>query len=189
MDVLQFSLFFVALLVGYVLLHLRLVRFEAYLREMQAIRAATERLVQQVTVASEPRLGRVEGQLDRLHADFGELREALAEVGEQVARVPTAPPVVLPAPEASPAAAQVESPAAARRREALRLRDVVETRLQQLGYGRVQVLTDLQQASSDGDLEIQVECERNQMISKGRILLRNGTVRDVALQSVANMFP
>ena len=179
MDALQFSLFFVALLVGYVLLHMRLVRYEAYLRELQEIRAATERLHQQLAAAGEPKLGRVEGQLDRLHADLQELRKALAEVGEQVASTPEAPPVVLPA----------MAPAVLHEPPARRLREVVETRLQQLGYSRVQVLTDLKGASVEGDLEVQVECERNQMVSKGRILLRNGAVRDVAMQSVANMFP
>ena len=40
MDTLQFALFFAALLVAYVLVHMRLVRFEAYLKEMSALRGA-----------------------------------------------------------------------------------------------------------------------------------------------------
>ena len=50
-------------------------------------------------------------------------------------------------------------------------------------------MTDLQDASLDGDVEVQVECERRQMPQKGRVVVRNGSVRDVAMQSVAPTFP
>ena len=43
--------------------------------------------------------------------------------------------------------------------------------------------------SLEGDVEVQVECERRHMPQKGRVLLRNGSLRDVALQTVATMFP
>ena len=46
MSALQFTLFFVALLVGYVLVHLRLVRFEEHLRKLAGIRGLDERLAQ-----------------------------------------------------------------------------------------------------------------------------------------------
>jgi hypothetical protein len=66
---------------------------------------------------------------------------------------------------------------------------VVETRLLQLGYGRIQILTDLTGLVTTADVELQVEAERNGMPMKGRVTVRNGSVRDVALQSVVQMFP
>ena len=45
MSPLQFTLFFAALLVGYVLVHLRMVRFEAHLRELGRLRRIEEELV------------------------------------------------------------------------------------------------------------------------------------------------
>ena len=46
MTPLQFTLFFVALLVGYVLVHLRLVRFEEHLQKLAGIRGLDDRLRQ-----------------------------------------------------------------------------------------------------------------------------------------------
>ena len=57
------------------------------------------------------------------------------------------------------------------------------------GYSNLRILTDLRGVTFDGDVEVQVECERKGMPQKGRVLLRNGAVRDVALQTAAPMFP
>ena len=186
MDVLQFGLFFVALVVGYVLVHLRLVRFEEYLRQLAGIRGLDERLqrlderLRQLGESFERvRLDRVEGQLDRLHDDLEELRETTANVPPAVVHVP-AP--ALPAPEP---VRVVPAPEPA----ATRLLALVENRLLQMGYHDVTVLTDLANADPSRDLELQIECQRGGMPVKGRVQLRNGSVRDVALQTVAQMFP
>ena len=63
------------------------------------------------------------------------------------------------------------------------------TRLLQLGYVQLRLLTDLREQRLEGDVEVQVECERAHMPFKGRVLVRNGAVRDVALQTVAPTFP
>ena len=70
-----------------------------------------------------------------------------------------------------------------------RIQALVESRLLQLGYGNLDILTDLSAVRSDHDVEVQVECERSGMPVKGRVLVRNGSIRDVALQTVAQMFP
>ena len=44
MDSLQFSLFFAALLVGYLLVHLRMIRFEEHLQKLACIRSLDDRL-------------------------------------------------------------------------------------------------------------------------------------------------
>ncbi len=184
MDVVQFALFFVALVVGYVLVHLRLVRFEEHLQNLGGIRALDDRLrllddrLRQLAEAFEKvRLDRVEGQLERLHEDLEDLREATAGVQHAVVRIP--PPVApteVPAPVAAePAAARVVA--------------LVENRLLQLGYHDVVVLSDLTHADFGRELDLQVECWRGGMPVKGRVQVRNGSVRDVALQTVAQMFP
>lgn len=186
MSTLQFSLFFLALLIGYALVHLRLVRFEEHLQKLAGIRSIDDRLrsldehLRQLLQAFEKvQLDRVEQRLDRLHDDLEDLRDATTEVRSAVVQIPT-PPV---APAATTVAAAAHEPWSAR------LGGLVESRLLQLGYGNLKILTDLADAPSDRDVEVQVECERNHMPCKGRVLVRNGSVRDVAMQPVAQMFP
>lgn len=186
MSVLQFTLFFLAILVGYVLLHLRLVRFEEHLQKLTGIRSIDDRLRSLddrmrvlVEALEKLQLDRIEQRLDRLHDDLEDVREATGDVRTAVVQIPSGPPgglsavAVAPLPEAGGA----------------RIAALVESRLLQLGYGNLQILTDLADVRADRDVEVQVECERNSMPVKGRVLVRNGAVRDVALQTVAQMFP
>ena len=74
MELWQFSLFFVALLLGYVMLHVRVARFETYLHELQRLASLDSRL--QAIGASMPaidkqRLDRIESLLQRLHEYLG----------------------------------------------------------------------------------------------------------------------
>lgn len=193
MDALQFSLFFFALVVGYVVVHLRLARFEEHLQKLAGIRGLDdrlrgldERLQALTTVFDKARLDRVVQQLDRLHDDLEDVREATSEVRTAVVQIPPPPPM-LPLPQ--PPSPIVEVPVASTESAATRLRTLVETRLLQLGYHDLQLLSDLTHASLDADCEVLVEAERSGMPVKGRVLIRNGSVRDVAMQTVASMFP
>jgi hypothetical protein len=186
METWQFSLFFAALLVGYVLIHLRIVRFEEHLRGLATLRSIDERLAalgQQMPGGDPEQMQRIEAQLLRLHDDLEDLRETATRVGEQlgeaIVRIPQ--PVLTPGDAADSAATSVSA--------ADRVRAVVEARLLQLGYGHLRLLTDLQGATLDGDIEVQVECERRNMPQKGRVVVRNGTIRDIAMQSSAPTFP
>jgi hypothetical protein len=186
MDALQFALFFVALLVGYVLMHLRLVRFEDHLQKLAGIRGLDDRLRQlddrlrQLAESIDrPRTDQIERQLERLHHDLEDLREAAANVQPAVVTIPQ--PVAAPAAIAS-VAAPVEPTSAS-------LIARVESRLLQLGYHDVNLLTDLDRIDPARDVELQVECWRGGMPVKGRVLVRNGSVRDVMLHTVAQMFP
>jgi hypothetical protein len=189
MDFWQFSLFFVALVVGYVLMHLRLVRFEEHLQKLAGIRSLDDRLRQlddRLAKLGESfdrvRLDRVEGQLERLHHDLEDLREATSDVRHAVVQIP-APPAAVPAPVEAPTADRaVETPAT-------RIVGLVESRLLQLGYHDVVLLSELASVDFARDVELQVECWQGGMPVKGRVLVRNGSVRDVALQSAAPMFP
>lgn len=194
MTPLQFGLFFVALLVGYGLVHLRLMRFEEHLQKLNGIRGLDDRLRgldDQLRLLTESfdklRLDRVETQLGRLHDDLEDLRDATSMVRQAVVEIPApvlpaAAPMVASAPVILDRSAPQESPVA-------RLAGLVEMRLLQLGYSEVQILTDLSSVPVDAELELQVECTRGNMPAKGRVLVRNGSVRDVAMQTVASMFP
>ncbi len=189
MDALQFSLFFVALLVGYVLVHLRLVRFEQHLQKLAGIRglddrlrALDDRLRQLAEAFDKVRLERVEAQLDRLHDDLEDLREAAGDVRHAVVQIPQPAARGDDGGGASGVGLRDETPAA-------RLVGVVESRLLQLGYRNLRLLTQLGDVQLSDDLEVQVECERGGMALKGRVVLRNGSVHDVALQPVSQMFP
>jgi len=184
METWQFSLFFVALLLGIVVLHVRVARFEEYLRELQGLKSIDQRI--QGVLAAMPqldkqRLDRIESALHRLHEDLEDLRETTQQVEHAVVQIPApvvAAPIAATAPVVSTEATSGE-----------RVLAMVETRLLQLGYHNLRILTDLRGAVLDGDLEVLVECERAYMPQKGRVLLRNGSIRDVALQTAAPMFP
>jgi len=187
MDVLQFSLFFVALVVGYVLVHLRLVRFEEHLQKLAGIRGLDDRLRQlddrlrQLAESFDKlRVDRIEGQLERLHDDLEDLRDATTDVRQAVVQIPAPVPAIISAP-ATDATPVDWMPA--------RLQSLVEGRLLQLGYHDVTMLTDLASVDLSRDIELQVECLRGGMPVKGRVLVRNGSVRDVALHTVTQMFP
>jgi hypothetical protein len=187
METWQFSLFFAALAVGYVMVHLRIVRFEEHLRGLAMLRSIDERLQalsQQIPQRDHhEQLARMEQQLSRLREAIEDVRETAQQVGESlgdaIVRIPQPPaPVVVEGgtPVAAPSSGD-------------RARATVETRLLQLGYSNLRILNDLASAPTEGDIEVQVECERRHMPYKGRVLVRNGAIRDVALQSVATSFP
>ncbi len=184
----EFALFFVALLVGYVLVHVRLARFEEHLQKLAGIRglddrlrALDDRLAKLAESFDKIRLDRVESHLDRLHDDLEDLREATGDVQHAVVQIPA--PVVQATPE--PVVVErspMESPTQ-------RFLALVEKRLLELGYHDIDVLTDLGRLDLDRDVEVVVEAQRGGMPVKGRVQVRNGSVRDVALQSVVTMFP
>jgi hypothetical protein len=171
MDLIQFSLFFAALLVGYVLVHVRLVRFEQHLREIAGIRTLNQRLEAVASALERVRLDRVEELLHQLHEDLRALHRATVDVEAAVARIPT-PEGGVPAPGGGD-----------------RVLAAVETRLLRLGYQNLRILSDLSRQTAEGDAEVLVECERAGMPCKGRVTLRNGSVRDVQIQSAAQTFP
>jgi hypothetical protein len=174
MDFLQFSLFFAALLVGYLLIHLRMVRFEQYMKEMAGIRTLNQRLDSLVEALGRVRLDRTEQLLQQLHEDLRAVQRATSAVEETLVRQPS--PIH---------SAAVLAPASG----AGRVQAVVETRLFQLGYSDLRLLTDLGTLPPEGDVEILVECERSGMPCKGRVTVRNGSIRDVQIQSAAQTFP
>ena len=182
----QFTLFFVALLVGYVLVHLRMVRFEEHLQKLAGIRSLDERLkalddrVRTLTeLVDKKGMGRVTEQLDRIHDDLEDLREATQQVGESVVQIPS---LQLGDGHGSERAGASEAPAN-------RIVAVIETRLLQLGYRNLRLLGDLTDAQFTDDIEVQVEAERNGMPCKGRVVMRNGSVSDVHVQTVTQAFP
>ncbi len=190
MSVLEFSLFFVAILVGYVLVHLRLVRFEEHMRKLAGIRSmddrlrvVDDRLRVMVELLEKARLDRIEGHIERLHEGLEDLREATGDVRQAVVEIPQPTVQLAAAPDEPRPAAAAPEPYGAR------VQGLIEARLLQMGYGGIQMLSELGAARADRDTEVQVECERGGMPTKGRVVVRNGAVRDVALQTVAQMFP
>ncbi|MCY2956111.1 MAG: hypothetical protein NT107_03625 [Planctomycetota bacterium] len=181
METWQFTLFFSALLVGMAVIHVRVSRFDVYLRDLNALKSIDTRIqsvLQNMPQVDAQRYDRIETLLVRLHEDLEDLREATQHVQDAVVQIP--PPIAstVVAGGAMPDVSSGE-----------RLVSLVESRLLMIGYRNLRILTDLRGAAFDGDLEVQVECERNGMPQKGRVLVRNGSIRDVALQSAAPMFP
>jgi hypothetical protein len=177
MTTLQFSLFFAGLLVAYVLVHLRLVRFERYLREITGLKTLNERLERVSQSIERVRLDRTEQGLAQLHDDLTAVVDGQARLERALRRAdqPPAPVVAAAVPvDATPAE---------------RIRDAVAHRLLALGYGNLRLLSDLTGASLEERTEVVVECERQHVAYKGKVVSRNGGVVDVQLQSVTQAFP
>jgi len=178
MDTLQFSLFFAALCVAYVLVHIRLAKFEAYLKEIAGLKLLNERLKGVSDVLERVRLDRVEELLAMLHEDLVEIAGIDQWIEKMVGRSASAAPAA-----ALGQRTEVESSAGDR------VRAAVEARLLALGYGDLRILSELGGAQLDEQLEVQVECVKNHMPFKGTVVARNGGIADVQLQSVSQTFP
>ncbi len=172
MTNLQFALFFAAILIAYVLMHIRLSRFEKYLQEIAGLKLLNERLKGVSDVLERVRLDHVEDLLGQLHDDLVSIREGQDRLDRGLGR----------AQQSAPAA---ELPSSA----ADRIRDAVESRLLSLGYSDLRLLTDLSDATLDAETVVRVECARQNMVSKGKVVTRNGAIVDVELQPVAPVFP
>ncbi|MEZ5965165.1 MAG: hypothetical protein R3F56_15130 [Planctomycetota bacterium] len=177
MTTLQFSLFFTGLLVAYMLVHLRLLRFERYLREISGLKALNERLERVAQSLERVRLDRAEQGLAQLHEDLVALAEGQIRLERALRRSePPSTPVVTSAVTADASPGQ-------------RIRDAVAVTLMSMGYGNVRLLSDLTSATLDDRTEVVVECERNLVGYKGKVVTHNGSVVDVQMQSVTQAFP
>jgi len=173
MSTLQFALFFAALLVAYLLVHVRLVRFETYLREVSALKVVNERLKGVSDSMARVNLEPVEDRLDMIHAELRGLAELASKLQQAAAR----------------ARETAAAPVGADHSVAERIRALIETRLLAMGYRNLRILTDLSSVSYADETDIAVEAEKNQMPCKGVVVTTNGELRDVHFQSVAQSFP
>lgn len=184
MSILQFSLFFAAILVAYVLLHLRLMRFERYAQELAGLRAALERMPRGggggESVDRSVDFGGVEAGLQQLHDDLVALREATQQLDKNL-RAAVREPVAAPRWIAEAGAGEATA--------GERIQAAIEARLLALGYRDLRILDDLGDTRLDGSYEVRVEAVRGHMPAKGMVVVRNGGVVDAALQTVAQSFP
>lgn len=172
MTNLQFALFFAAILIAYVLVHVRLSRFEAYLREIAGLKLLNERLKGVSDVLERVRLDHVEDLLGQLHDDLIAIRDAQEGLERSLGRAGVAEPEVARSGSAAD-----------------RIRAAVESRLLSLGYSDLRILSDLADSTLDTETTVRVECSRQNMVSKGRVVTRNGAIVDVELKPVAQVFP
>jgi len=173
MTTIQFGLFIAAVLIGFGLIYLQLLRFQTHLRDVSALKGVNDRLQGVSDALARMNLTNVEERLELI-------LNQLSQLGGSCKRLERA--VEQSRELAAPAGAAAESPAE-------RIRALVETRLFSLGYRRLRLLTDLSSAKIADEVEVVVECEKNQMTHKGKVVACNGEIRDVSLQSVTQAFP
>ena len=179
MSTLQFSLFFAGLLIGYLLIHSRLVRFEGYLKEISGLKPLNERLQGVSDSIERVRLDRVEEQLGQLHEDLVGLLQQLSRLERTIHQ--DLVENFVPAPQSASVGSIELTPGE-------RVAAVVETRLLQLGYGDLRILTDLGHVRLEDRIDVRVEARKGEMPCKGTVTVRNGSVVDVALRSVVQSF-
>ena len=181
MTTLQFSLFFVALLLAYALIHLRLVRFEKQVERLSTLETMERRVQRMAENVERLRLDRVEELLQNLVEESIKTREEIRDIEIEASVQQLAPPVSVPSPEV---VVQGREQTAGER-----IRSAVESRILMLGYRDVRILGDLGSATLDEHYEIRIECLRGEMPHKGSVVVRNGAVVDVDLRSVVRSFP
>jgi hypothetical protein len=179
MDTFQFALFFVAILIGYILVHLRLAKFELYLKEISGVKRLDERLQGVVEAMERIKVERLEEGLHQLHEDAREVIEAIKGVERKVATTANQQVEVITR----------EGEALAAATAADRICAAIEERLFGLGYNKLHILTELAGVSLEDEVTVQVECERRMMPCKGSVTARNGRITDVDVHSVVRMFP
>ena len=172
MTLLQFSLFFIAIVVAYALVHMRLVKFESYLKELTELRQLNERLKAVADAMERVNVERLEEGLQLLHEDAKDVSELAEKMDRKLTqsrgeRVAATPDVT----------------------GGERILAAVEERLFQLGYQKLRILTDVRHVRVEDEVEIQVECEKRMMPYKGKVVARNGAIVDVDIHSVVGMFP
>ena len=170
MTTIQFGLFIAAVLIGFGLIYLQLLRFQTHLRDVSALKGVNDRLQGVSDALARMNLTNVEERLELI-------LNQLSQLGGSCKRLERA--VEQSRELAAPAAAAAPYPP----------RALVETRLFSLGYRRLRLLTDLSSAKIADEVEVVVECEKNQMTHKGKVVACNGEIRDVSLQSVTQAFP
>jgi hypothetical protein len=173
MDMLQFALFFAAVVIGFLLVFMRTAKTLTLLQELVRLRAVEDRLktIEQVvqTLRSQLPIAAVQESLEALRA----IRDRIGQLGE----VAVSKVVEIPVP-AEAAARPVET-----------VRALVENRLFGMGYHRVHILSDLPERHSPDEFSVLVECQRDEVAFKGHLVVKNGAVLDVQLSSVLQMFP
>ena len=174
MDLLQFALFFAAIVIGFVLVFLRTARTQPLLEELLRLRSVDDRLK-----AIEAGLQTLRGQLNTtpLQEALETLRgihERLGQLGEHAA----APKVV-----------EIPVPVRSEPRAVDSVRALVENRLFGMGYRQVRILSDLPEQAGGEELPVLVECERDSVVFKGQLSVKNGAVLDMRLHSVLQTFP
>lgn len=207
MTGLQFSLFFAAILIAYTLVHLRLVRFENYLRRISGLQMIDDRLRTLADSLEVVDLERVEARLGELHDDLRDVVDGQARI-ERALASRAAVRQAVPGDSGGDGEPDVSSEEALVELERYRsggreanplpgavvARRAVEVTLFGTGHRKLRILTDLEQAIADAggpgqDIEIVVECERDGMPVKGRLVVRGDAVLDVDLRSAHAMFP
>lgn len=189
MDLLQFSLFFAAIVVAYILVHLRLARFarfESYLRELGELRVVPELMRRLQETLDKAKVERLEANMAPLHADLRDVLTALHKLERAVQEVADNLKVVREAAATSPMAAAT-APAGPTPRE--RVRELVERAVFAQGYRNLRIVGDLIGARLEGECTVQVEAERDGMPCKGKVVTCDGAVRDLDLRPAAAMFP
>lgn len=169
-PLLQFALTFVTLVVLTVILYSRLIRYESYMREeKEGIQRLNERLQSVADGFESITTKRLEQQLSDIH----DVLERISQGLDRPTVIPAAPPRSSEGPE----------------RPGRSLIDVVESKLYNLGYGRVTVVSDLAEANPDEPFRVTVEADKDGVTHKGHLVIQGSSVTEFEMQPNYTTFP
>jgi len=146
----------------------RVRRAEEDLRRLRGLELLNDRAATLADSVGRLDLGRVEAALRALVEAIPRLERAIWRIEEEISR--------------SAASGGGESPAP--------LREAIEARLRDLGYQHIQVCEGESALPGDGGiLSIPVEAARGDVPHKGRVLVKEGAIREVELRPLYGLFP
>ena len=170
------------LLVAVAVACLLVLRLEQHLRALARRSGADDRLA--AIAAAVEKLAKSNSELD-----LRRLEHVLIDIRDGQRRVEDRLLAALEAQSGRPASASALEPV----HQALQstMPERIVTRLLALGYERIQFVTPVAEVQklSAGDGEVAVEARRDGAACKGRVMVRNGAIADLQLQSAYSIFP
>lgn len=148
----------------------RLGRYEGYLRDLEGIQTLNDRLGDLVNGLEGLKTRRVEEQIQEIHETLEQIRLGLERQGERTPVVQEIVQRAAPAPT-------------------LTIQDIVESKLYNMGFQEVLIVTDVAEAPKGEPLRIVVEARKGGTIHKGHLVLNGQSVTELDVQPVFNSFP
>jgi len=170
MEPIYLILIFVTMIVLAGIVLSRLGRYEGYLKDLGGIKTLNDRLGDLVSGLEGLKTRRVEDQIQEIHETLEQIRLAFDR------RVDRAPVVQEIVQRAAPA-------------PTISIQDVVESKLYNMGFQEVLIVTDLSESTGEEPLRIVVEARKGGTIHKGHLVLNGQSVTELDIQPVFNSFP
>lgn len=182
---LHFVLLSVAVVICYILIHLRLARLDVHLRDLEGLNGIDDRLAsidEQLSgleqTADKATQVRMWERLKRLNRELVDLREVTEQIRNQTNGLPEMR-VIHEKYTKLPRALDPSQPAAS---QVIKL---IELRLAELGYSKVDITGDLSNAGLSDEIQVNVRATHSGEPCIGYVVMRGSEMEELEMRRVA----